>query len=135
MRFASRLVLAGLLVLLLALQPAQALRSPAAAQAPADFEPGEILIKFKPGAARSAVADADLQNGVQEKETIPGIDVKVLHVPVGQEQRLVAALGHNPNVVFTEVNGRYETSVAGPNDPQVGQQWQYNNPNDKDIDA
>jgi thermitase len=112
----------------------------ASAQTPPDFAPGKILVKFKPGTSGQAVADAHRQNGGQVQKTIPGIDVHVVGVPVGQEAAKVAAYSSNPNVQFAELDGSYHV-ITYPNDPQYGQQWQYNNTGqtggtvDADIDA
>ncbi len=145
MRLAGRFVLAGSFVLLLVLQSAQGPQSLASAQPLIDFEPGEILVKFRPGTSPQGVSEAYRQNGVQEKAVIPGIDVKVLSVPVGRERSQVTALERNPNVLFAEVNGRYHAvdhgTSAYPNDSRFHDQWQYRNTGqnggttDADIDA
>lgn len=101
---------------------------------------GEILVKFVPGTPGQTIADVHRTNGGQVRESIPGIDVQVVAVPAGRESERVAAYAHNPNVAFAEVNGFYQTTWT-PNDPSVGQQWQYNNTGqtggkiDADIDA
>jgi thermitase len=59
-------------------------------------EPGEILVKFKPGAA-GAVGDE-----------IPGIGVRVVKVKPGDEEAEVARFKNNPNVEYAEVNGTWE---------------------------
>lgn len=111
---------------------------------PPDYVPGEILVKFRPGAPGQAIADAHRQNGGQAKQTIQGIGVQVVGVPAGQEQAKAAAYAKNPNVEFAEVNGYYAavkrpTKTATPtptatpepaptfvpNDPRVTNQWQY----------
>jgi len=109
-------------------------------QDPVVFESGEILVKFKPGTPGQTIADAHRQNGDREKETLRGIDVKVVQVPAGQEKAHVAAYRRNPNVQFAELNAAY-FALGTPNDPRVGEQWQYNNTGlnggkvDADIDA
>jgi thermitase len=110
-----------------------------------DFAPGEVLVKFEPGASGQAVADIHGQNGGRVKEVIRGIDVQVVSVARGQEKASVARYQQNPNVRFAELNGVYEADGGAPNDPQVGKQWAFNNTGqtvgttvgtaDADIDA
>ncbi len=106
------------------------------------FVPGEVLVKFEPGTPERAKAEAHRQNGGRVKEVIPGIDVQVIRVAAGQERAGAARYQRNPNVKFAELNGFYQAIDHGqPNDPRVGQQWQYNNTgqnggtNDADVDA
>lgn len=98
-----------------------------AQEAPASVR-GEVLVKFEPGTAASAISDAHRQSGGRVKEIIPGIEVQVVAVDRGQERARVAAYEQNPNVRFAEVNSLYRAADhSRPNDPQVDQQWQYNN--------
>lgn len=120
---------------------AVALGTPAASgQVPATFTPAEILVQFRPGTPANAIAALHRQNGGQALETIPGIGVQVVRVPLGQEAARVAAYTRNPNVVFAELNGFYE-AIGASNDSLVGKQWQYDNTGqtggavDADIDA
>ncbi len=105
-----------------------------------EFVAGEVLVKFEPGAASRTQDEAHRQVGGRVKETIPGIDVKVVGVPAGKERESVARYERNPNVRYAELNGVYEAVATGPNDPRVGEQWGFNNasataPNTLDIDA
>lgn len=127
------------LVVLAALATSTAAQ-PAPQSQPQDFVSGEILVKFQPGTPGQAIANIHKQNGGQVIETIPGIGVQVVRVPVGEETARAAIYQHNPNVEFAELNGLvYEADM--PNDPRVGEQWQYNNTSqtggtyDADIDA
>ena len=128
------------IVLVLALAWSSGGLGSTSAQAPTEFAAGEILVKFKPGTSAQAIADAHRQNGGRVKEVIPGIEVQVVSVPAGQEQARVAAYARNPHVLFAEINGLYY-AIGTPNDPRVGEQWQYNNigqtggTDDADIDA
>lgn len=87
-------------------------------------EPGEILVKFKPGAA-GAVGDE-----------IPGIGVRVVKVRPGDEEAEVERFKNNPNVIYAEVNGIWNAlHITGetfvPNDKYYNTyQW-----NMKIIDA
>ena len=103
--------------------------------------PGEVLVKFQPGAHGQVIADTHRQVGAQVKDVIPGIEVHVVRVPVGREHASAAMYTHNPNVRFSEVNRAYQALDHAPNDPRVAQQWQYHNTGqtggktDADIDA
>ena len=140
---AVALVLASAVALLVggALAPLH----PAAAQTPpADFVPGEVLVRFEPSATGQERAEAHRQNDAEVDEVIPDIGVRVVDVPVGRERSAVAAYERNPNVSYAEVNGILRLADHGaPNDPRVGEQWQYHNTRvdstgqelDADIDA
>ncbi len=100
------------------------------APAAPEFVPGEVLVKFRPGASGRAVADAHRRNGGSVRETIPGINVQVVQVPAGSEKTKVAAYGRNPNVLYAEINGYYRALSHGtgyPQDPRVDCQYQYDN--------
>jgi thermitase len=122
---AAALVLAGALALLAG--GALARLNPANAQAPPeDFVPGEILVKFEPGATGQDISAAHRQNAAEVDEVIRGIGVQVLDVPVGQERSAVAAYERNPNVSYAELNGVVRLADHGaPNDPRADEQWQY----------
>jgi thermitase len=110
---------------------------PGPGQGPPDFgvEPGEILVQFQPGATGQEIAAAHRQNGGQEEDVLPEIDVHVVRVPPGQERARAAGYARNPNVRFAEPNHRTRVFATGP-DPYLGQQWQYNNPaTNADINA
>ena len=76
-------------------------------QHPSEYKRGEVLVKFKPGTRGTAEAEAHRQNGAQVQRTIPEIEVKVVKVSSGDEQRSVDRYRANPNVEFAEVNGIY----------------------------
>jgi thermitase len=73
----------------------------------------EVLVAFRPGADRSAVARAA---GGRVESELEGLGVFVLKVPNGAVERTVAALTRNPNVEFAEPNG-YLRAFPNPNDP------------------
>jgi len=105
---------------------------------PQDFgvEAGQILVQFTPGANGQEVAALHRQNGGQEQDAIPEIDVRVIGVPPGQEVAKAAAYENHPLVRFAEPNRRVRHASHGTDDPSASNQWQYNNPaNDADIDA
>jgi thermitase len=72
-----------------------------------EFTVGEVLVKFRPGARGQDIANAHRQSTAREKEAIPGINVRVVDVPSGQEDRAVELYEHNPNVLYAERNAIY----------------------------
>ncbi len=93
-----------------------------------DFLSGEILVKFEPGTRGQTISDVHRRNGGEVEEVIRGINVQVIRVPTGQEQRLVNLYERNPNVRYAEVNSLYQAfDQEKPNDPKVDEQWQYHN--------
>ncbi|MDP8924229.1 MAG: S8 family serine peptidase [Chloroflexota bacterium] len=119
-------------------QPARPGRPTPPGRVPQDFgiEPGQILVQFTPGASGQEVAALNRQNGGQEQDVISEIDVRVIGVPPGQEVAKAAAYENHPLVRFAEPNRRVRHASHAPEDPSIGQQWQYNNSaSDADIDA
>lgn len=110
------------------------------AQSALEFVPGEILVQFRPGTSAQAISETHGRLGGRVAEMIPGIGVHVVRVPAGQELARVSAYQRHPLVLSAEVNGAYH-AIFTPNDPRVGDQWQYNNTGqaggtpDADIDA
>jgi thermitase len=107
---------------------------------PAAFQSGVILVKFKRDTPTETMTGIHRQLGGQEHKAIEGIEVQVVSVPAGREKEMAAAYAHHPNVLFAELDGVVQASFT-PNDPRVGEQWQYNNTGqsggtaDADIDA
>jgi PKD repeat protein len=64
-----------------------------------DFVPGQIVVRFRPGAARSEVAQ---QHRAQKKRDMLLERMEVLEVEPGQELEIAAQLSRNPNVEFAE---------------------------------
>ncbi len=112
----------------------------AATDSGGDFVPGELLVKFRTGTRSADIADAHRTSGGRVERTVRGGDVQVVAVPRGLETSRLALYRRNSNVEFAELNGIYH-AVAMPNDPRVGDQWQYQNTGqtggkvDADIDA
>jgi subtilisin family serine protease len=95
-------------------------------------EPGELLVRFEPGASPTRAlnaVDADLV------ERLP--PAGLVRVQVGPGVSLVAAeaaLEQRPDVRYAEPNYRYSVH-ATPNDPLFSQLWGLQQVNDADIDA
>jgi thermitase len=99
------------------------------------FAPDRVLVKFKPGIAASAVAEAHRQAGSKKLKTISAIGVDVVSVPAGTVSAKVAAYKANPNVLYAEPD-QYRllvipTEEAGPTPAGqsnfFGEQWYLNN--------
>ncbi|WP_305046180.1 S8 family serine peptidase [Geoalkalibacter sp.] len=87
----------------------------------ADFVPGELLIRHKPGAAAAAKGALQAQ-GATEIEEIEGIAVKRIRVPAHAQDKVRTALSRNPNFEFVEPNFLAQGELV-PNDPSYGSQW------------
>ena len=114
------------------------------AQPESPIAEGEVMVKFQPGTAGQAIAEAHLAQQAQVKSRIDQIDVEVVKVPPGREVAAAASYEHNPNVKFAEPNRLYQAITHGstyPQDPRFDDQWQYRNTGqtggtvDADIDA
>jgi thermitase len=96
----------------------------------APYVSGQVLVKFTPGAARSAIAE---QHRARPKEALLAERVWVLEVEPGEELEVAANLRRNPNVEFAEPNYIYtvipcETGdCTAPNDPLFGGKWDLHN--------
>ena len=108
--------------------------NPHALNAP-PFAPDRVLVKFKPGTAASAVAEAHRQAGGHKLKTIPGIGVQVVSVLAGTVLAKVAAYKANPNVLYAEPD-QYRVLVIPNEEPgptpagqsnYFGEQWYLNN--------
>jgi PKD repeat protein len=71
----------------------------AAAAQDAEFVAGQIIVRFRPGAARSEIAEA---NRARKKRDMLLERTEVLEVPVGEELAIAQQLSKNPNVEFAE---------------------------------
>src|SRR5437867_9815591 len=108
--------------------------NPHALKAP-PFAPDRVLVKFKPGTAASAVAEAHRQAGGHTLKTILAIGVQVVSVPAGTVLGKVAAYRANPNVLYAEPdlyrllvvpNEELGPTPAGQSN-YFGEQWYLNN--------
>jgi hypothetical protein len=81
------------------------------------IEPGHV--QFQPGAPGQEIADAHRQNGGQEEDALPWIDVRIVRLPPGQEGARAARNACSPRVRFAEPNHRTHVFAARP-DPYLG---------------
>ena len=135
----SRLVGIGLLVALVggAVHAAAAPRGTSLrrATAPADFMPGELVVRFKPGvptAARRAALEAE-DATVKAPLLLPG--AALVRLSAGDSVAAAAReLERDPNVLSAEPNHVYRLSAV-PNDPRFSELWGLNQASDADLDA
>jgi hypothetical protein len=64
-----------------------------------EFVPGQIIVRFRPGAARSEIAQA---NRAKHQREMRLERMEVLDVPVGEERAIAESMAKNPNVEFAE---------------------------------
>ena len=110
------------LFLLLALPAIAAAATPPAA---APYEPGEVLVRFRPetGAARRATLREDVGATLVERFDVPGLERLRVSGPV---EDAVAALRARADVVYAEPNWLWSASLR-PNDPGYPQLWGLHN--------
>jgi thermitase len=110
--------------LLVALAAAASL--PALAQEPpptAEFVPGQILVKFKPGVGGLGARRALAAQSLSVAGDIPSLDVFKVSVKPGQELEQIAALRGDSDVLYAEPNYvAYAVDII-PNDTYYGVQW------------
>lgn len=108
-----------------------------AAAAPEEIVPGQIIVRFRPGAARSEIAQ---QHRARKKDDMLLERTEILEVPEGQEAEIAAELSRNPNVEFAEPDaimrvGPCETSVSCdlPNGDIALWKWDLHNTGSMDM--
>ena len=79
-------------------------RSSAQPAATGSFVAGEVLVKFRPGAAASALADAHRVAGATPRTEIARTRIQLVSVPAGDEAAVIARYRRNPNVLYAEPN-------------------------------
>ena len=98
MKLSKALVAAALVV------SAFTARSSAQTASAGPFVAGEILVKFRPGVAANAKADAHrLARGVPRSEIVR-TGVQLVAVPAGDQSAAIARYQRNPNVLYAEPN-------------------------------
>jgi subtilisin family serine protease len=121
----KRLVIA-LASLMLMLMSAPAMSS--------DSRDESVLVKYRRGTSEADKHRAEASVQGERANRLDFIQVDVIRV--NDRSRAVAGLSHNPHVEFVEANTQSKSiSASNPNDPSFGQQWNFNNGNDADIDG
>jgi hypothetical protein len=91
--------------------------------ADAKFVPGQILVKPKESVSAEDFKGLARENGAELKEVLPHIGVHVLSVPEDKAEKVLEALGHNPQIEFAERDFIAE-AVLTPNDTYYASyQW------------
>lgn len=111
--------------------PASPLHDASAAEEAAEFVPGQIIVRFQPGANRAEIAQ---EHRARKKEDMLLERTEVLEVPVGEEVATAERMRKNPNVEFAEPDyimkiGPCETTVACtlPDGSFFHYKWDLNN--------
>ena len=100
------------------------------------FVAGQILVKFRPGAAASAQADAHRQAGGTQLAEIARTHLQLVAVAAGDERGAIARYLRNPNVTYAELNfirtvgtppAATTSAQVIPNDYYFRQQWALHN--------
>ncbi len=126
--------LAGLATLVVCLGLLLAGSASARAAVPT-FEPGQVVVGYKPNTDATVQAAAASAVGGRPGET-PAPRVRVLHVPAGQVHATIARLRRQPGVAYAAPNPIAHASEATlPNDPGVASlgglantQWNFYDP-------
>lgn len=97
---------------------------------PAEYVPGDVLVKFKPALGQRGAQDLLAAQGLQVAGAIQAIGVLKLAVKPGRELDTVAALVRNPNVLYAEPNYIAHAVDITPDDtyfnPPYSYQWGLN---------
>lgn len=86
--------------------------------------PDQILVKPIAHLSEQAVQTVFAAHGASQVDSVPQIDVRVLQVPATNRDRVLAALKHNPNIEFAELNALAAPS-ATTNDPYVVNNYEW----------
>lgn len=129
MRFSQALVTLALIVI------ASTVRSSAQAPIEGPFVAGELLVKFRPGAAADAQTEAHRAVGGAPVAEIQRTGVHRVRVPARSETAALARYQRNPNVLYAEPNfvRRIPTLAANgagaavPGDYHFAEQWALEN--------
>ena len=88
----------------------------------AEYVPGQVIVKFRPGTSiAEETATLASVGGLDTNRRINGQGAKIVSVP-GNAEEAVAVLSQAPAVKYAELD-KILTAAAMPNDPQVGEQY------------
>ena len=91
-----------------------------------DYVEGQISVKFKEEITDVEINEILTKYDASIESTIPGIEVKVIKVPVGQEQEIVESLINEGIVEYAELNYKAQVSVD-PNDAKFNLEYGFKN--------
>jgi thermitase len=112
MRLSTALVAVGLVVSAFTARPSAQARSAGPSVA------GEILVKFRPGVAATAKADAHRLAGGTRRNEIVRTGIQLVAVPSADPSAAIARYQRNPNVLYAEPN--FIRSVPAPSSHTPG---------------
>ncbi|MBA4495065.1 S8 family peptidase [Paenactinomyces guangxiensis] len=110
-------VFTALLVLALLVVPSTILAKPAQ---PSQYAPGELIVKFKPGASATSIQSIHNKTGVKVAETSK-LGFQVIKFKNASVEEMLEVYKENPNVEYAEPN-YYFHAMWTPNDLS-SQQW------------
>ena len=84
---------------------------------------GQILVQSKAGLSRGRLKKMLAPQGADTAGSIPGINVHIISVPPGAEDKVIKALAHNPNIEFAEKDLYLQPTDYTPNDPKFLNAW------------
>ena len=84
---------------------------------------GQILVQPRAGLSKGRFKDILTPQGADTTGSIPGINVHIISVPPGAEDKVIKALSHNPNIEFAEKDLYLQPNDYSPNDPQFSVAW------------
>jgi len=87
---------------------------------PGPYLPGEVLVKFRPGAAKADVEAVKARHGAKEIGSIDRLKVKVLKVRTAAVEDAVRRLNAEPGVLYAEPNYIVQALAVAPDDPYFG---------------
>ncbi|MEM7087657.1 MAG: S8 family peptidase [Bacteroidota bacterium] len=103
-----------------------------------NYLPNEVLVQLNSNVNASMLAQ-ETSTFVIENAKLVSRPMNIwrlqLQVSSMSENQVITELYQNPNVLVAQKNHRVKLRANTPDDPQFGNQWQYFQANDKDIDA
>lgn len=89
--------------------------------------PGSVLVKWRDGAAVSALAGVFATQDASVQTVLAGLRLARVQTPAGQEAAVAAALRLRPEIAYAELDYAAGVAQAGgvrfPNDPEFARQW------------
>lgn len=103
-----------------------------ASAGPSPAATAQVLVRYQPKTTDAQARGLEASVHAARTANVSALGVVVLHVPAGNEDRVVAALSHNPLVAYAERNFARQAVDTIPNDPyfawtgtsvKLGGQW------------
>jgi len=92
------------------------------------YEPGELLVKYRKGAARAALKSTHDRMGTAVINEFEAIGIQHVKLPEGMVMEAAQhAFNANPDVVYAEPNYIYHATNQFPNDPDFLELWGLHN--------